>query len=244
MPDFGRLEQDRLTHTTPVIAPLYAPPPWPLPAARILKVTFETDTAPLLDWIPPRLSRSSPPYAMVTVMHCRKSPVGPFTLATQYAGCRAGMFIRAFSLQAIVDNPVALSGLRELWGVPCKLGEVSFKASAKAASATVSRKGAAIAELGFTEGEQIDAESVRLDPALNVRVFASIQDGRPYEALQIVQVDPDYEISQSLRGKGYLRYPSQSESDPWHLLPVRNIISASYCVADTEMPLARFVMPY
>ncbi len=31
---------------------------------------------------------------------------------------------------------------------------------------------------------------------------------------------------------------------PWHLLPPLSMISATYSVGDTELPLARFVMPY
>src|SRR3990170_1608975 len=109
MPDYGRLTQDELPHTLPAVSPLYPPPPWPLPGARILKLVFETDKETVLRWLPPALSRSSPPYAIITVAHYPESPVGPFSLATQYIGCRARIFIRALALQAIVDNARALA---------------------------------------------------------------------------------------------------------------------------------------
>ena len=35
-----------------------------------------------------------------------------------------------------------------------------------------------------------------------------------------------------------------SVAKPWRLLPALSMISAAYCVGDTELPLARFVMPY
>ncbi len=59
MPDYGRLTQERLPHALPLVSPLYPPPPWPLPGARILKLAFETDQDTVLNWLPPTLSRSS-----------------------------------------------------------------------------------------------------------------------------------------------------------------------------------------
>ena len=48
MPDPGQLTEDRVAHTGPVLAPLYPPPPWSLPGARVLKVMFETDKEAVL----------------------------------------------------------------------------------------------------------------------------------------------------------------------------------------------------
>jgi acetoacetate decarboxylase len=244
MPDAGRLTQDRLPHASPIVAPAYPAPPWALPGARILKVAFETAIDPVLDMLPPRLTRSAPPYAVITVAQYPESPVGPFSLATQCIGCRAGFFIRAYALQAVVDNPAALSGLREVWGVPAKLGQVSLTADANAVSARVSCDGNVVVEVALAEAEPIDADSLRLDPVLNLRITPSLQKGKPHESVQLVQIDPEYAIREPVRGRGSVRYPESSDADPWHMLPVLNVISAVFCTADTEMPLARFVMPY
>src|SRR5919108_4197951 len=126
MPEYGRLGQDVLAHTLPALAPLYAAPPWPLKDVRILKILYETDAAPVIQWLPPRLSRSAPPYASITVARYPESPVGPFSLAAQYIGCHAGMVVRAFTLQAVTDKTTALAALREVWGYPCTLGSVAL----------------------------------------------------------------------------------------------------------------------
>src|SRR3990172_10948411 len=97
MPDYGRLTLDQVPPAPPAVSPLYPPPPWPLPGARILKLVFETDKEVVLRWLPPALSRSSPPYAIITVAHYPESPVGPFSLATQYIGWRARLFLFGFS---------------------------------------------------------------------------------------------------------------------------------------------------
>ena len=244
MPDLGRLKRDRLPHALPVTAPLYPPPPWPLPGARILKLTFETDAETALNWLPPSLGRTSPAYAIITVAHYPESPIGTFSLASQYLGCRARMFIRAFALHAVTDNVRALAALREVWGFPARLGRARLSAGPRAVSGRVTVEGDTLAELRLSGAQACDLELIRFDPVLNVRLIHSIHPGKRHSLLEVVQIDPDYRIREALRGQASVAYPSPRVGDPWHLLPPLSMISASYCVADTELPLARFVMPY
>jgi acetoacetate decarboxylase len=244
MPDYGRLTEERLPATSPAIAPLYPPAPWPLPRAAVLKVLYETDGEPVLTWLPPKLSRSSPPYAVLTVAHFPESPVGPFSLATQAIGCRAAFFIRAFTLQAVTDNPAAMAALREIWGYPCKLGVIDLTSTNETASATIRVGPDSVAEVSLSDGAPVEGPSVRFDPVLNLRLAPSLEEGRRHDIVQMVQIDPDSEGRDAIRGRGEVRFPSTSEVAPWHLLPSRNVISTVSCKVDTELPLARFVMPY
>jgi acetoacetate decarboxylase len=244
MPDYGHLTEERLPATSPAVAPLYPSAPWPLPGATVLKILYETDPEPVLTWLPPKLSRSSPPYAVLTVARYPESPVGPFTLATQAIGCRAAFFIRAFTLQAVTDNSAALAALRELWGYPCKLGAIDLTAAGDSASASIKVGLDTIAEITLSGGAPIDGSSVRFDPVLNLRLAPSLEEGRRHDIVQMVQIDPDCEGRDAIRGRGEVRFPSTSEVAPWHLLSSRNVISTVSCRVDTELPLARFVMPY
>jgi acetoacetate decarboxylase len=240
MPDQGRLTEPRLPHTTPAVAPLYAPPPWKLPAARVLKVMYETDAEPLLAWLPARLTRSSPPYAIITVSEYPETPIGPFSLAAQYLGCRAGFFIRALTLQAVTGSAAALAALREVWGYPCAPGAINL--SSDGTAATVEAGGGLLASIELHHLEPVEAALVRFDPVLNLRLFPSLEEGKRHDLVQLVQIDPDYAVNTARRGLGRVEFPA-AES-PWSVLPVRNIISAAYCEMDTELPLARFVTPY
>jgi len=244
MPDYGRLTEERLPATSPSIAPLYPPAPWPLPGATVLKLLYETDAEPVLTWLPLKLSRSSPPYAVLTVAHYPQSPVGPFSLATQAIGCRAAFFIRAFTLQAVTDNPAALAALRELWGYPCKLGAIAIATGGDSASASIRVGTDTVAEVTLSGGTPIEGSSIRFDPVLNLRLAPSLDDGRRHDIVQMVQIDPDCEGRDAIRGQGGISFPSTSGPAPWHLLPARHIISSVFCTVDTELPLARFVMPY
>jgi acetoacetate decarboxylase len=85
---------------------------------------------------------------------------------------------------------------------------------------------------------------VRFDPVLNLRMFPSLEEGKRHDLVQMVQIDPDYTAKKAWRGRATVEFPSPGSESPWRVLPVRNIISAAYCQVDTELPLARFVMPY
>jgi acetoacetate decarboxylase len=98
--------------------------------------------------------------------------------------------------------------------------------------------------MALEEGSPIEPGLVRFDPLLNLRAVPSLEDGKSHELLQMVQIDPDYEVKEALRGAGMVKLLSGSPGAPFHLLPVRHVISAVLATSDTELPLARFVMPY
>lgn len=244
MPDQGRLTEDLVSHAAPVISPPYPPPPWKLTGARVLKVLFETDKEPVLTWLPPKLTRSSPPYAEITIESYPDSPVGPFSIATQYIGCRAGFFMRAFALQSVVDSQRALTALREVWGLPCTPGQITLEDRGDTVTGTVSQEGQTLAEVTLSAREEIPPDLARFDPVLSLRLAPSVQQGVRHDLIQLVQIDPEIEVKIAARGKGSVRYPTSSEGGAWDILPCRNVISIIACTVDTELPLARFVMPY
>jgi acetoacetate decarboxylase len=244
MPEYGRLTEDRLPHASPIPRPLYPPPPWPLPNARILKLVFETSADAVLAWIPPKLTRSMPPYATISVASYSESPIGPFNVAMQYAGCRAGFFIRAYALDAIVDNATAVAALREIWGLPCRLGEIDVTRTEDSISARISRDDAPIATVGLSDAQQIDTSAARFDAVLTVRATPSIEAGKRHDLLQLVQIDPDYEIAECVRGLGSVAYGESPDGRGWAQVPMLNMIAATDCLVNTELPLARYVMPY
>ena len=209
-----------------------------------MKVVYETDAGPLLDWLPPKLTRSSPPYAVMTVAYFPESPVGEFSLAAQYLGCRAGLFIRAFTLQAVTDNTAALVALREIWGYPCRPGAVGLRLGEEGVTAQASADGASLVAIELAALREIEGALVRFDPVLNLRVLPSLQEGKRHDLVQLVQIDPDYDVGRASRASATIKFPAREGGATWGVLPVRNVISAVYCELHTEMPLARFVMPY
>jgi hypothetical protein len=137
----------------------------------------------------------------------------------------------------VTENATALTALREVWGYPCTLGSTEISDDGLAATVK-DATGAILAEASIADAKPIDPEAMRFDPVLNVRAIPSLEEGRTHDLLQLLQIDPEHEIGESLRGKGSLTLGN------WDVLPVRNIISSVTCTLNTELPLARFVMPY
>ena len=126
MPDYGLVAAEELGPTTPQLAPLYPALPWQMPGARIIKLAYEVGTDFIRHTLPTGLARSTPPYGTLVVYDVPESPFGPYRMAAQTLACRYRNFARVYVLQAVVDNPVALAALREVWSYPAAPGTVEL----------------------------------------------------------------------------------------------------------------------
>ncbi|MFN8559443.1 MAG: acetoacetate decarboxylase family protein [Dehalococcoidia bacterium] len=246
MPEFGRLSRDRLPYTTPFVAPLYPPPPWPLPDTRIVQVLFEIDRDVALDWLPPGLAKPVPPYAQILVWRCPESPVGPFALAMQLIVCRSQTRARGFAFHGLVDGPpAALAALREVWGIPARPGRVRLDASDKEIGAEVADEdGRLVATVRVGDLHAADPANIHYDPILAPRLAPPVQENAEPGLLEMAQVDPDYTIKECRLGAGAITYPESSATAPWSLLAVRNMIATTYTVSDTSLPWARYTVAF
>lgn len=246
MPEFGRLTRDRVSYTTPFVAPFYPPPPWPLPDAHILQTLFEIDKDVALGWLPPRLSKPVPPYAQILIARSPESPVGPFALALQLIVCRSQTRARAYALQSVVDgSPAALAALREVWGFPARAGRVRLDVTDTFIEGMVADDaGRVVATVGVADLHPADPANIHYDPILAPRMLPPVQEDQPPPVLQLTQVDPDYTIKDCRLGAGTVRYPEPSEGYPWHMLAPRNMIATTFTVSDTSLPWARFVVEF
>src|SRR2546423_8999481 len=126
MPDYGLVAAEELGPTTPQLAPLYPALPWQMPGARIIKLAYEVGTDFIRHTLPSGLARSTPPYGTLIVYDVPDSPFGPYRMVAQTLACRYRNFARVYVLQAVVDNPIALAALREVWSYPAAPGTVDI----------------------------------------------------------------------------------------------------------------------
>lgn len=252
MPEFGRLSRDRVPFSTPFVAPLYPPPPWELPNARILQALFEIDRDVALDWLPPGLAKPVPPYAQILIATYPDSPVGPFAIASQLIVCRSQTRARGYALQTVVDGPpAALAALREVWGFPARPGKVRLEVgNAEIRGEVDDDGGRTIATVTVRELHAADPQNIHYDPILAPRLSPPVQEDKPPTLLEMTQVDPDYTIKDCRLGAGVVAYPAVGEGDPaaraypWHMLQPRNMIATTYTVSDTSLPWARFIVEF
>jgi acetoacetate decarboxylase len=244
MPDYGLVAAEELGPTTPQLAPLYPAMPWVMPGARIIKLAYEVGTDFIRHTLPAGLARSTPPYGTLVIYDVPESPFGPYRMAAQTLACRYRNFARVYVLQAVVDNPVALAALREVWGYPAAPGTVDLTDSDGEISGVVAAPdGGPLARFRLTGIEGAEAERVVLDGELTARVPPRFSTGDP-EPVRLIQVNRAFALRDPSRARFSLEFTSAGDRYPWGAVPVTNVIIAVDTRADLEYAPTEHVLDY
>jgi hypothetical protein len=246
MPDFGLVTEDDLGSTAPTIAPLYGGLPWQMPGTRVVKMAYEVELDVVRSVLPVTLSRPTTPFATLVVYDVSEGPFGPFRMAAQCIACRYRTYGRVYVLQAVIDNPIALAGFREVWSYPAKPGVVEIEGGPdehNVRGRVLSAAGAEIAswELGPIEGA--DAERVTFDTELTVRIESRFSPG-PASPPVLVQINRAYALRDPRRGPISVRFSTPDPAYPWGILRSTNTIVGIDTTADLEWAPTAHVLPY
>ncbi|HLF40848.1 MAG TPA: acetoacetate decarboxylase family protein [Acidimicrobiia bacterium] len=249
MPDYGLVTAEDLGPTTPQLAPLYPALPWEMPGARLVKLAYEVDLGFMRRTLPAGLARSTPPYGTLLVTDVPESPFGPFRLAAQTLACRYRNYARVYVLQAVVDNPVALAALREVWSYPAAPGTVELTspgAGPTVSGAVSTPSGLPLAVFEITEAEGADAERIVIDGELTARVPARFASEAASEAepVRLVQLNRAYALRDARRGRFTVRFSDGGDAYPWGAVPVTNTIIAVDTQADLEFAPTDHVLSF
>lgn len=244
MPDYGLVAAEELGPTTPQLAPLYPAMPWVMPGARIIKLAYEVGTDFIRHTLPAGLARSTPPYGTLVVYDVPESPFGPYRMAAQTLACRYRNFARVYVLQAVVDNPVALGALREVWSYPAAPGTVELTDSDGEISGVVAAPdGGPLGRFTLTGIEGAEAERVVLDGELTARVPPRFSTGDE-EPVRLIQVNRAFALRDPSRARFALEFSSAGDRYPWGAVPVTNVIIAVDTKADLEYAPTEHVLDY
>ncbi|HKN89450.1 MAG TPA: acetoacetate decarboxylase family protein [Acidimicrobiia bacterium] len=244
MPDYGLVAAEELGPTTPQLAPLYPALPWEMPGARIIKLAFEVGTDFIRHTLPSGLARSTPPYGTLIVYDVPDSPFGPYRMVAQTLACRYRNFARVYVLQAVVDNPIALAALREVWSYPAAPGTVDLTDGDGQVSGVVAAPdGAPLATFSLMDIQGAEAERVVIDGELTARVpprFSTADE----EPVRLVQVNRAFALRDPTRAGFTVTFTSAGDRYPWGAVPVTNLIIAVDTRADLEYAPTEHVLDY
>lgn len=245
MPDYGLVAAEELGPTTPQLAPLYPALPWSMPGARIIKLAYEVGTDFVRHTLPAGLARSTPPYGTLLVHDVPESPFGPYRMAAQTLACRYRNFARVYVLQAVVDNPVALAALREVWSYPAAPGTVEVTdGEGEITGLVAAPDGAPLARFTLTGIEGAEAERVVIDGELTARVPARFSTTSEPEPVRLVQVNRAFALRDPTRAEFSVEFTSAGDRYPWGAVPVTNRIVAVDTRADLEYAPTEHVLDY
>jgi hypothetical protein len=231
MPIFGELELGTIAAELPAMRDLDTEA-WGLPKADILQLACEVaDGTRVL--LPRALHPAIPEYVTFVVARYPESPVGPFDLAQVRLMARAGVHPRGYVLGAVASNPGAVTALRERWGYPAVLGEITLRRYHDRVAAAVRREGRTILEMALVDPEIVAGS--------DLQYIHGVTLARVDGAAQLIQIDPHYTLHQASRGRADV---SRFEPEAWNatLVALTTPISASASTCDTDLPRIRFVM--
>jgi acetoacetate decarboxylase len=244
MPDYGLVAAEELGPTTPQLAPLYPAMPWTMPGARIIKLAYEVGTDFIRHTLPAGLARSTPPYGTLVIYDVPESPFGPYRMAAQTLACRYRNFARVYVLQAVVDNPVALAALREVWSYPAAPGTVEvIDGDGEVKGVVASPDGAPLARFTMTGIQGAEAERLVIDGELTARVPPRFSTAEA-EPVRLIQVNRAFALRDPTRAKFSVEFSSAGERYPWGAVPVTNLIIAVDTCADIEYAPTEHVLDY
>jgi acetoacetate decarboxylase len=246
MPDYGLVAAEELGPTTPQLAPLYPALPWSMPGARIVKLAYEVGTDFIRHTLPAGLARSTPPYGTLLVYDVPESPFGPFRMAAQTLACRYRNFARVYVLQAVVDNPVAMAALREVWSYPAAPGTIELtdaEADGEVHGLVAAPGGGALARFTLSGMEGAEAERVVIDGELTARVPPRFSTAAE-EPVRLVQVNRAFALRDPARARFSVEFTSAGDRYPWGAVPVTNLIVAVDTRADLEYAPTDHVLDY
>jgi hypothetical protein len=231
MPIFGELELGTIAGGLPALRDLDTEA-WELPKAEILQLACEVaDGTRVL--LPRALHPAIPEYVTFVVTRYPESPVGSFDLAQVRLMARAGVHPRGYMLGAVGSTAGAVAALRERWGYPAVLGEITLRRYHDRVAAIVRREGKAILEMALVDPEIVSGGDLQYIHAVTL--------ARVDGAVRLIQVDAHYTLHQAARGRARV---SRFDPASWNAAPVAltTPISASVATCDTDLPRIRFVM--
>ena len=210
---------------------------WELASVGILQIMYEIDAEAVTSLLPPALHPTVPPTVVLTITNVPDSPAGPFTMAEARVGSRSGARPRGLSFGAFCNSAEAAKALSARWGYPLSIAEVSLTKRYDRVIGKVVAAGKTVLEMRMMNPEPIAGNDIQYLAGLNVAKIE--RDGATLSRL--IQVDPDYVFRSADRGKPELE-TFDAEAFKLHGARPNWAVSASYAVADIQMPELRYLV--
>jgi len=242
----GRLTKDKMGFSMPVSAPLYQKPPYFFTNIECLTVVWETDEEAALELLPEGLELVEPASASIRVNYFPFSTLGSYNEVILSLACRFEGEPRAYTIFNVLDQDVPFAAGREVWGVAKKMAYISFIKEMGLYTGIVERP------LGNRLCTVMVRPEVPADPknlawpkaALHLKLIPSPEEGKPPSIVELVELPIPTKVHELWTGEGSLSFDIRSEIDPWYLLKVNKILSASYARLDLELQCGKILKRY
>lgn len=241
----GRLTRERMTYTMPPVSPLYPMPPIHAPGVETLTVTYETDTAAALEYLPSVLEIVEPATVTVGIFHIVEGSLGSYYEANMFIpALHEGKLVR-YSPLMLVTNDMAMNYGREVLGLPKKKAHIAMEHRPEGVIGYAERPaGYRLLSLGVALETEIDLTTVQPVPgvpAVGLRIIGEPEGSDPKVRMELVEAMSAWQMKEQWTGKGSISFTPARQIDNWNIMPVKRIVSAGYGVCDIQIPWPRLL---
>lgn len=232
-------------YSMPEMSELYGQPPYEYRDSKQLLVIFRTDPKFLRTLVPAPLVADPQGTMFCVISEFFVSGFGHYF--EMGIAATATFQRRAVNqmLYLVLDNDIAICGGREIWGFPKKLGRVGLDTSDGVMRGTVERGGIQLVEAAVQLKEFGDpAELAGSYEYISRKLIPSVKNGAPPDVLQLTStVLQNVVVREVHKGPATLRF-GMSPADPFHRIPVEEIVGGYYYHTDFTLGDGEVVHDY
>ena len=230
----SKLTKSEIGYSMPVDAPAYPPPPGHFKRARFLRFDYETNADSASELIPEQLRLRDPATAALMFVEYPWSTAGNYQEAVLGLNVLYGDQALYYVCYLMLDKTVPVLGGREAVGYPKKKGVVELVQHEDAMGGYVERpKGIRICSGVMRPEQPLDGlPDGTLSSACSLRVIPSPEQGKDHSLVELIRTDSILSSVEVWSGPGSCSFAGTSVLDPWHKLPVVEMIASTYLVSD------------
>lgn len=243
----GRLQPAAAGASMPLDAPYYQAPPFFYRDARAITVSYETDAENAARILPEGVDLPLPARARLVIVHYPFSTFGPYYEAILGVDCLWQGAPRFYIAHIAVTTVPPLVGGREIWGFPKKLAHIELEEEAEFLRGTVERPaGVRLVTVAMRVERPLPVPAAAVGGgSLSLRVIPSVEAGERPSLAELIEVSGgEQNTHEAWSGTATLSFDTASSLDPWHCLPVREILAAAYTRYDFTLPHGRVLRTY
>ena len=232
----GQLKKDKFGYSIPVNAPIYKPFPVYYDNAQVLSITYLTDPKAAAKLLPEQLALADVPVptpaaiAVAIFAHYPSSTVGVYDEVAQALLCIYQSRPVLYAVNFHVTTDEAMTAGREIAGFPNKMGRIRFKIGDTYKSSLERPAKTRICSCSFTPTKRKkDAPETDVKEYVSLRVIPNPENKADPSLCQLIGSKWEMGPGKYWVGNAKLKIDGSSKDDPYHLLPVHQVV-ADKCV--------------
>jgi len=229
-------------------APLYAKPPSDYKDVEAIAFAYETDAEAVLDILPEGLELPDVPTATVSFVRYPFSTLGMYNEAILGVSCLWQGEPRGYIAHIVCDSLIPIAAGREIWGLPKKFAHVTFEKERDMIWGAMERPTGHRICTGVMRPEvPIDISEMPTrgaGGALALRIIPSPEEGAEPSLVELIEIPTTSVMLGVWQGSGSVHFDSSSLLDPWHKLPVKKMLSATYRRNHMTIEYGRVIKTY